>query len=100
MSPSEEQHKKIFNELENMRCEVLGSFSLPGIRKNISDSVELELKKFNNEEGKISKEKTVKFLLRDLLLKEKLFLKYKKVLDADYKKFENFFKIIKKIFPL
>ena len=49
---------------------------------------------------KFLKKKLVKFLLRDFLLKEKISLKYKKVLDADYKKFENFFKIIKKIFPL
>ena len=34
--------------------------------------------------------------MRDLLLKEKLSLKYKKVLDADYKKFENFFQNYKK----
>ena len=26
LSPSKEDHKKIFDELENMRCEVLGSF--------------------------------------------------------------------------
>ena len=27
-----------------MRCEVLGSFAMPGIKKNISDFLELELK--------------------------------------------------------
>ncbi|MDC3024197.1 cobalamin biosynthesis protein CobT [Alphaproteobacteria bacterium] len=92
LSPSEEQHKKIFDELENMRCEVLGSFSMPGIKKNISEYLKLELNNLENKEGKVSKEKTINFLLRDFLLKEKLCIKYKEVLDNDYKKYEKFFK--------
>ena len=69
---------------------------MPGIKKNISDFLELDLEDKNDKKTKISKEKTIKFLLRDFLLKENLSLKYKKILDNDYKKFEKFFKNYKK----
>tara|TARA_B100001989_G_scaffold50936_1_gene33029 strand:+ start:4691 stop:6463 length:1773 start_codon:yes stop_codon:yes gene_type:complete len=101
LSPSKEDHKKIFDELENMRCEVLGSFAMPGVKKNISDFLELELEDKKDKAEKISREKTIKFLLRDFLLKEELSLKYKKNLDKDYKKFEKFLRNYKKnIFSL
>ena len=29
------EYKKYFDELENLRCEVLGSTNMPGIKKNI-----------------------------------------------------------------
>ncbi len=96
LSPSNEDHKKIFDGLENLRCEVLGSISMPGIKKNISDFLELDIGFNNDKKTKISKEKTIKLLLRDFLLKEDLSLKYKKNLDNDYKKFEKFFKSYKK----
>ena len=32
--PETEIHKKIYDELENLRCEVLGSSKMPGIKKN------------------------------------------------------------------
>ena len=40
---STDEYKKIFDELENMRCEVLGSLNMPGIKKNISDFLESEI---------------------------------------------------------
>lgn len=43
LSPVKEDQKKIFDTLENMRCEVLGSFNMPGVKKNISDLFELEI---------------------------------------------------------
>ena len=58
LSPSKEEHKKIFDELENMRCEVLGSFAMPGVKKNISDFLELDLVDKNDNATKISSEKT------------------------------------------
>ena len=33
LSPPQHEYKKIFDELENMRCEVLGSLNMPGIKK-------------------------------------------------------------------
>ena len=34
LSPPQHEYKKIFDELENMRCEVLGSLNMPGIKKH------------------------------------------------------------------
>jgi len=87
--PEIEIHKKIYDELENLRCEVLGSSKMPGIKKNISDFLELELNE-ETKEKKISKEKTLKFVLRDKLLKQKLSKKYEYKLDNIYKKAEAF----------
>ena len=100
LSPIKDDYKKIFDELENMRCEVLGSLNMPGIKKNISDLLELEITDEIKKNIKISKEKTIKFLLRDFLLEEKLSYKYEKNLDKDIKNFKTFFKIIKKISSL
>ena len=101
LSPPQHEYKKIFDELENMRCEVLGSLDMPGIKKNISDFLESEITKELKNNAKISKEKTVNFILRDFLLEEKLSDKYKKNLDKGYKKFQNFFQNYRKdIFPL
>ena len=44
LSPAKDEYKKIFDELEIMRCEVLGSLNMPGIKKNISDFLEAEIK--------------------------------------------------------
>ena len=79
-----------------MRCEVLGSFNMPGVKKNISDLFELEISNIKKEKIKVSKEKTIKFLLRDFLLQEKMSLKYQENLDKDYKKIEKFLKNYKK----
>ena len=101
LSPTKEDHKLIFDELENMRCEVLGSFAMPGVKKNISEFTEAEAMNKKNNATKISKGKTIRMLLRDFLLKENLSIKYKKILDKDYKKFEYFLQSYKKnIFPL
>ena len=56
LSPIKDEYKKIFDELEIMRCEVLGSLNMPGIKKNISDLLELEIKD-EKKNIKISKEK-------------------------------------------
>ena len=101
LSPAQHEYKKIFDELENMRCEVLGSLNMPGIKKNISDFLESEITNEIKNNAKISKEKTINFILRDFLLEEKLSDKYKKNLDKGYKKFQNFFQNYKKdIFSL
>ena len=61
---------------------------MPGIKKNIGEFLELEL---NEEvENKISQEKTIKFILRDKLLKEKLSEKYENKLDNIYKNTKSF----------
>ena len=91
-TPSEESQKKIFDELENLRCEILGSKKMPGIKKNITDCFEINILEETKETRKISKEKTLKFLLRDLLLKENLSLKYKKKFDSIFKKADLFVK--------
>ncbi len=96
LSPSKEDHKVIFDELENMRCEVLGSVAMPGVKKNISEFSEVDVIDKKNNAIKVSKEKTIKMLLRDFLLKEKLSIKYKEILDKDHKKFEYFLKSYKK----
>ena len=61
---------------------------MPGIKKNIGEFLELEL---NEEtENKISQEKTIKFILRDKLLKERLAEKYESKLDNVYKNAKSF----------
>ncbi len=90
--PSEENQKKIFNELENLRCEILGSKKMPGIKKNITDYFEINILEETKETKKISKEKTLKFLLRDLLLKDNLSVKYKRKFDSIFKKADFFIK--------
>ena len=55
---------------------------MPGIKKNIKDLLEIELLKYSKEKAKISEAKTLKFLLRDFLLKDKLVIKYKNKLDS------------------
>ena len=49
LSPLSDNQKKIFDELENLRCEVIGSKKMPGIKKNIKDSLEIELLKCSKE---------------------------------------------------
>ena len=98
LCPLSDNQKKIFDELENLRCEVIGSKKMPGIKKNIKDSLEIELLKCSKEKAKISEAKTLKFLLRDLLLQDKLCNKYKKNLDSISKKADKFFKNYKKNF--
>ncbi|MEC8100574.1 MAG: cobalamin biosynthesis protein CobT [Pseudomonadota bacterium] len=82
ISPQNEIQRKIFDELEGLRCEVLGSIKMPGIKKNISEFTKIEISK----ETKISQEKTIKLILRDKLLNDKLSAEYKKKLDKIYKK--------------
>ena len=98
LCPLSDNQKKIFDELENLRCEVIGSKKMPGIKKNIKDSLEIELLKYSKEKVKISEAKTLKFLLRDLLLQDKLCNKYKNNLDGISKKADKFFKNYKKNF--
>ena len=98
LCPLSDNQKKIFDELENLRCEVIGSKKMPGIKKNIKDSLEIELLKYSKEKVKISEAKTLKFLLRDLLLQDKLCNKYKNNLDSISKKANKFFKNYKKNF--
>ena len=96
LCPSQENQKKIFDELESLRCEVLGSAEMPGVKKNISDFIEIEVKEETKNSKKISMEKTLKFLLRDLLLDDKFSIKYKKKLDDVSKKASLFLKNYKK----
>ncbi len=92
LAPLEETPKKIFIELENLRCQVLGSVNMPGIKKNINDLIEIEINEKSNKNTKLSKEITCKLLLKDLLLKERISKKYKNRLDAIHKKLEQFLK--------
>ena len=96
LSPTEESQQKIFDELENLRCEVLGSTKMPGIKKNITEFLEIEIFKETKDSKKLSKEKTLKFLLRDLLLNERLSRKYQNKLDNIFKKANLFLKDYKK----
>ncbi len=96
LSPNVESQKKIFDELENLRCEVLGSTKMPGIKKNITEFLEIEIHEETKDSKKLSKEKTLKFLLRDLLLNDKLSRKYKNKLDNIFKKANIFLKDYKK----
>ena len=74
-------NKKVFDELEKLRCEVLGSTRMPGIKKNITDYLKISLAEELDSKNKISTEKTLKYMLRDLLFNESLSVRYKNKFD-------------------
>ena len=86
LCPPNDNKKKVFDELEKLRCEVLGSTRMPGIKKNITDYLKISLAEELDSKNKISTEKTLKYMLRDLLFNENLSVRYKNKFDGIEKK--------------
>ena len=71
MRPKNEQKAKIFDELEFLRCESLGSKKLPGIKKNIGFIDDQKIRKLEKNNS-LSKALTFKFIVKKNIFNEKL----------------------------
>ena len=68
MSPKSLDSKAIFDEIEQLRCELLGSLKYPGIQKNLLDFDIEYINEKINENVKLSKSETFKFFLKNNIL--------------------------------
>ena len=64
LAPSNQLYKKIFNELEFLRCEVIGSEKMLGVKKNIDYLEKVYLKNTLVNKEKVSIEKTFKIAIK------------------------------------
>ena len=64
LAPSNQLYKKIFNELEFLRCEVIGSEKMLGVKKNIDYLEKVYLKNTSVNKEKVSIEKTFKIVIK------------------------------------
>ena len=68
MSPENLETKVIFDEIEFLRCELLGSVKYPGIKKNLLDFDTEYINEKINENIKLSKPETFKLFLKNNML--------------------------------
>ena len=68
MSPENLETKTIFDEIEFLRCELLGSEKYPGIKKNLLDFDIEYIKEKITENIKLSKPETFKLFLKNNVL--------------------------------
>ena len=64
LAPSNQIYKKIFNELEFLRCEVIGSEKMLGVKRNIDYLEKVYLKNTLVNKEKVSIEKTFKIAIK------------------------------------
>ena len=69
MAPKKENSKEIFNEIEFLRCELIGSAKYPGIKKNLTELDKKKIADKLNENIKLTKPETFKLILKNNLLK-------------------------------
>ena len=60
MCPKKLETKEIFDEIEFLRCELLGSLKYPGIKKNLFNYDQEQIRDKINDDIKLSKSKTFK----------------------------------------
>ncbi len=80
LRPDNEQKALIFDELEFLRCESLGTKRLPGIKKNIDFIDEQTIKKLEKNQN-LSKSLTFKFVLKNNIFQKGISKKLFKVSD-------------------
>ncbi len=68
MCPKKLETKEIFDEIEFLRCELLGSLKYPGIKKNLLDFDQEFISEKTNEDIKLTKPETFKFFLKNNIL--------------------------------
>ncbi len=68
MSPKNIEAKIIFDEIEFLRCEILGGLKYPGIKKNLLDFEQERIKEKKNENVKLNKSETFKLYLKNNIL--------------------------------
>ena len=81
MSPENVETKVIFDEIEFLRCELLGSVKYPGIKKNLLDFDTDYINEKITENIKLSKPETFKLFLKNNVLGLNLYNKLSKVSD-------------------
>ncbi len=81
MSPENLETKVIFDEIEFLRCELLGSVKYPGIKKNLLDFDTEYINEKITENIKLSKPETFKLFLKNNVLGLNLYNKLSKVSD-------------------
>ena len=72
MRPNNTESEKIFNKIEFLRCELIGSAKLPGIKKNLLTIDQLNIKSVFHKNEKLSKGDTFKLILKNNILNESL----------------------------
>ena len=68
MCPKKLETKEIFDEIEFLRCELLGSLKYPGIKKNLFNYDQEIIRDKINEDIKLTKSETFKFFLKNNIL--------------------------------
>ncbi len=81
MSPENLETKVIFDEIEFLRCELLGSIKYPGIKKNLLDFDTEYINEKITENLKLSKPETFKLFLKNNILGLNLYNKLSEVSD-------------------
>ena len=81
MSPENLETKVIFDEIEFLRCELLGSVKYPGIKKNLLDFDTEYINEKITENIKLSKPETFKLFLKNNMLELNLYNQLSEVGD-------------------
>ncbi len=90
LSPMNIDSRNIFDEIEELRCEIIGSQKYPGIKKNITNLESMQLKENIEENKTFSIEQTFRIVLKHNILNQKI--------NATYEGFYNpVIKSLKKI---
>ena len=72
MKPDNAGSEKIFNKIEFLRCELMGSAQLPGVKKNLLKIDQLNIKNALNKNENMSKDDTFKLILKSYISNENL----------------------------
>jgi len=67
MKPDNTESEKIFNKIEFLRCELIGSAQLPGVKKNLLKIDQINIKNTLNKNETLSKEDTFKLILKNYI---------------------------------
>jgi len=72
MKPDNAESEKIFNKIEFLRCELIGSAQLPGVKKNLLKIDQLNIKNALNKNKHLSKDDTFKLILKSYISNKSL----------------------------
>ena len=67
MKPANAETEKIFNKIEFLRCELIGSAHLPGVKKNLLKIDQINIKNALNKNENLSKDDTFKLILKNYI---------------------------------
>ena len=67
MKPNNKESEKIFNKIEFLRCELIGSAQLPGVKKNLFKIDQINIKNALNKNENLTKDDTFKLILKNYI---------------------------------